>query len=62
MVETFQKLMSFLAGMLILIGALVDECPRIPAAVVGLILMGVFTVPDAMVFFKRKFSIGKEDE
>jgi hypothetical protein len=46
--ETFRRTVSFFAGLVIVVGALLDECPQVAAIAVGLLLMGVFTVPEAL--------------
>lgn len=52
--ETFQRLVSFLVGVLIVVFAIFDECPRLGAIIVGLLLMGVFTVPEALKLLLRR--------
>ena len=53
--ETFRRTVSFLAGLVIVIGALLDECPRVADIAVGLLLMGIFTVPEALGIVKGMF-------
>jgi hypothetical protein len=47
-VESFRRTAAFLAGMVLVIFGVTDECPRIGAIAVGLLMMGLFTVPEVM--------------
>jgi hypothetical protein len=47
-VEAFRKTLAFLAGMFLVIFGVTDSCPRIGAIAVGLLMMGLFTVPEVM--------------
>ena len=40
--------MAFLAGVTLVLFGVTDECPRVGAIAVGLLMMGLFTVPEAM--------------
>jgi len=62
--EAFRKTISFLAGLILVLFGVFDECPRLGIIVIGLLLMGVFTVPEAISVMKGgpvKDS-GSEDE
>jgi hypothetical protein len=48
MLETFRRTLAFLVGIAIVVAGLKHECPRVAAIAVGLLLMGVFTVPEAL--------------
>jgi hypothetical protein len=52
--EIFQRVVSFLVGVLIVVFAIFDTCPRVGAIVVGLLLMGIFTVPEALRLLVRR--------
>jgi hypothetical protein len=47
-VETFRKTVAFLSGVTLVFFGVTDDCPRIGAIAVGLLMMGLFTVPEAM--------------
>jgi hypothetical protein len=57
--DAFRRTLAFIAGLAIVIAALADECPRAPAIVLGLLLMGVFTVPEFLGIIKGMM---KEDD
>ena len=46
--DTFRKTLAFLVGLALVVFGIGDECPRVGAIAVGLLLMGVFTVPEAL--------------
>lgn len=46
--ESFRKTLAFIVGMLLVVFGITDACPRIGAIAVGLLMMGVFTVPEAI--------------
>jgi hypothetical protein len=46
-------MLAFIAGLAIVLAGLMHECPRIAAIAIGLLLMGVFTVPEALGIIKR---------
>ena len=46
--ESFRKFLSILIGGLLIVGGIVDECPRVATVAVGLLLIGAFTVPEAL--------------
>ena len=46
--ESFRKFLSILIGGLLILGGIVDECPRVATVAVGLLLIGAFTVPEAL--------------
>jgi hypothetical protein len=56
--EKFRKLFAFIIGALIVVGGLIDECPRVGAIAIGLLMMGIFTVPDAVGIIRGE---GKKD-
>jgi len=45
---------AFFVGAAIVVGGLIDECPRVGAIAVGLLMMGVFSVPEAMRFIQGR--------
>jgi hypothetical protein len=45
---TFRMTLAFVVGLALVVAGIMDECPRIGAIAVGLLLMGVFTVPEAL--------------
>ena len=46
--ETFRKTFAFVAGVGLVFFGVLDDCPRVGAITIGLLMMGVFTVPEAM--------------
>jgi hypothetical protein len=50
--EMFRKGVSIGIGGFLVIGGIIDECPRVATVAVGLLLMGAFTVPEAIGFIK----------
>ena len=63
MLDAFRRTLAFLAGLGIVVGGLINECPRVAGIAVGLLLMGVFTVPEALGFVKgRTIEPPKEDK
>lgn len=55
MFDTLRKTISFLVGLLIVIAAVMNECPRLLAISIGLLLMGLFTVPETFWFLKGQY-------
>jgi hypothetical protein len=47
-VEGFRKTVAFLSGVILVFFGVTDDCPRIGAIAVGRLMMGLFTVPEAM--------------
>jgi Sec-independent protein translocase protein TatA len=47
-VESFQKTLAFLVGLFLVLFGILSKCPRIGSVVVGFLLMGVFTMPEAI--------------
>jgi hypothetical protein len=47
-VETFRRTLAFIAGLFLVIFGVTDACPRIGAIAIGLLMMGLFTVPEAL--------------
>lgn len=58
--EGIRKFLSFLAGLTLILFGMLGECPRAGAVVIGLLLMGMFTVPEALGVLRGK--VTKEDE
>jgi hypothetical protein len=52
MLDAFRRTLAFIVGLAIVVAGLMHECPRIAAIAVGLLLMGVFTVPEALGIVK----------
>jgi hypothetical protein len=47
-VDDFRRTVAFLSGVILVFFGVTDDCPRIGAIAVGLLMMGLFTVPEAM--------------
>jgi len=47
-VESFRRTLAFIAGVVMVFFGVTDECPRVGAIAVGLLMMGLFTVPEVM--------------
>jgi hypothetical protein len=47
-VDQFRKTVAFLSGILLVFFGITDDCPRVGAIAVGLLMMGLFTVPEVM--------------
>lgn len=62
MLEAFRRTLTFLLGLTIVFGAVRDVCPRPLVFGIGLILMGVFTVPEAFEFIKGTFKKNGDDQ
>jgi hypothetical protein len=54
--EVFRRSVAFLVGVYIVAIGLTDTCPRVGDVIIGLLLMGIITIPEAF----RIFSLGKE--
>jgi hypothetical protein len=52
--EAFRRTFAFVVGTLLVVFGVMDECPRIGAIAVGLLMMGVFTVPEALGVIRGK--------
>ena len=59
--ETFRKLVSIVVGALLIVGAILDDCPRVAMAAVGLLLLGAVTVPDVISVVKGA-SLAKSEQ
>lgn len=59
--EAFKKLIAFLVGVVLVVFGAVDECPRLGAVAIGLLLMGTFSVTEAYTLI-RGFTTGKGSE
>jgi hypothetical protein len=46
--SAFRRTIAFLVGILLVVFGITDACPRIGAIAVGLLMMGVFSVPEAI--------------
>ena len=46
--EAFRKTLAFVSGVILVFFGVTDDCPRIGAIAIGLLMMGLFTVPQAM--------------
>lgn len=51
---TLRTTIAFLVGVSLVVAGIVDECPRIGAVAIGLLLMGLFTVPEAFSVIRGK--------
>jgi hypothetical protein len=51
-VEAIRRTLAFLAGVVLVVFGVVDDCPRIGAIAVGLLMMGLFTVPEALAVIR----------
>jgi hypothetical protein len=47
-VESFRRTLAFVAGVVMVFFGVTDDCPRVGAIAVGLLMMGLFTVPEAL--------------
>jgi len=64
-VDGFRRFISFFAGLFLVLAGILGDCPRFGAIVVGLLLMGMFTVPEALSIAKGRTmnnSISEEDD
>lgn len=52
--QTFRTTLAFCAGLALVVFGITDQCPRVGAIAVGLLLMGVFTVPEALHLIRGK--------
>jgi hypothetical protein len=46
--EAFRRTLAFIAGVILVFFGVTDDCPRVGAIAVGLLMMGLFTVPEAL--------------
>lgn len=46
--EAFRRTLAFVVGVVIVFFGITDNCPRVGAIAVGLLMMGLFTVPEVM--------------
>jgi hypothetical protein len=60
-VEQFRRTVSFLAGVVMVFFGVTDDCPRVGAIAVGLLMMGLFTVPEAMRIFRGSLPSSDDD-
>ena len=62
--DGFRRIISFLAGLFLVLIGILGDCPRFGAIVVGLLLMGMFTVPEALGVLKGRTlnNSGSEDD
>jgi len=47
-VESFRRTVAFLSGIGLVVFGVTDDCPRVGAIAVGLLMMGLFTVPEVL--------------
>jgi uncharacterized membrane protein len=52
--EAFRRTIAYLVGLALVVGGIMDECPRVGAIAIGLLLMGVFSVPQALGIIRGK--------
>ena len=50
--EGIRRFLSFSVGLIIVFVGVLGECPRFGAIVIGLLLMGMFSVPEAFHILK----------
>jgi hypothetical protein len=60
LMDGFRRMLSFLVGLAIVVAGLKHECPRVATIVIGLLLMGMFSVPEALEIIKG-FVKGNDD-
>jgi hypothetical protein len=60
--DQFRRTLAFLSGIMLVVFGVTDECPRVGAIAVGLLMMGVFTVPEAIGVIRGESSAKKEKE
>ena len=59
--QNFRTFLSFLTGLFLVVVSVLDECPRVGELLIGLLLMGVFTVPE-VIGILRKTTRGELEE
>lgn len=59
--DAFRKTFGFVVGALIVVFSVLDNCPRVGAIAVGLLMMGVFSVEEAIKFFRGPSTQGGRD-
>lgn len=52
--DALRKTIAFIVGVAIVTVGITDKCPRVGAIVVGLLMMGVFTAPEALDVIRGK--------
>ena len=60
--ESVRKMLAFFIGLLIVIVGVMDDCPRVGAITIGLLLSGIFTVPEAIGIIRGKNVTGSEEK
>ena len=50
--ESFRTTLAFVVGLTLVVTGILDECPRIGAIAIGLLVMGVFSVPEALTLIR----------
>ena len=50
--EAFRRTLAFVSGVILVFFGVTDDCPRIGAIAVGLLMMGLFTVPEALTVIR----------
>jgi hypothetical protein len=58
--DALRRFLSFVAGLILILFGFLGECPRAGAVVIGFLLMGMFTVPEALGILRGR--VTKEDE
>jgi hypothetical protein len=57
--EILRQVVSFIVGLLMLLLGLFGPCTHVGYIVLGLLLMGIFTIPEVMkLFYPRRVSDG----
>lgn len=46
--ESFRRTLAFVCGVVLVFFGVTDDCPRVGAIAVGLLMMGLFTVPEVL--------------
>jgi len=57
-VEAFRRTLAFVSGVILVFFGVTDDCPRIGAIAVGLLMMGLFTVPEALTVIRGTNEVG----
>lgn len=54
MLERFRTVLGFISGLILVVSGLLNERPRAFSVVIGLSLMGVSTIPEAVGVVSKK--------
>jgi hypothetical protein len=60
--ETFRRAISVIVGAILVLGGVLDECPRVAAVAVGLLLLGAFTAPEALKVVRGSYEEKRRED